>query len=236
MEQPFQTFAPLSPQSLTRSIEWAYDRTISRVLFDHDYVRKLPIDPFDPQRLLSYLSTTRWKDQQNLARHRSETLRHNDSHEDPHDEDAPHDVLEETCATPLPWTQRIHLLHDTLTEICALCQVEQTTAEVLCRYYLDGATQADIKRTYGVTIEAVRKRLTRAIEKDPVCGAQAKAALQELITAMHRAEPVPPRKCTPPEKGEADKDDRRLEPETEGQCGQDVPTLPKRRSPDAGEE
>jgi hypothetical protein len=234
-DQPFQNFPPLSSQSLTLAAEWAYDRTLSRLLFDHDYVQKMPIDPFDPQRLVCYLSTTQWNDQRNLARHRSETLRHDESQDNTQDADAPHDMLEETCAAPLPWTQRARLLHDALTEICDLCQVEQTTAEILCRYYLDGATPADIQRTYGVTIEAVRKRLTRALEKDPVCGAQATAAVQELITAMHRTEPVPPRKCTPPEKGEADQDGRRLEPETEGQCEQDVPTLPKKRSTDAKE-
>ena len=90
--QPFQNFAPLSPQSLTRSVEWAYDRTISRLLFDHDHVRKLPIEPFDPQRLLRSLRKMLWHDQQNVARHRSETLRHDESQDDTHDEDAPRDV------------------------------------------------------------------------------------------------------------------------------------------------
>src|SRR5262249_26987851 len=54
-DQPFQNFTPLTLASLTLAAEWAYDRTISRLLFDHDYVQKLPIEPFDPQRLLSYL-------------------------------------------------------------------------------------------------------------------------------------------------------------------------------------
>src|SRR5262249_17500107 len=152
-DQPFQNFVPLALESLTLAAEWAYDRTISRLLFDHDYDRKLPIEPFDPQRLLNYLSITQWNDQRNLARHRSETLRHDERQDDTQEADAPHDALVETCAAPLPWTQRTWLLHDTLTEICALCQVEPTTAEILCRYALGDATPADIKRTYGVTIE-----------------------------------------------------------------------------------
>jgi hypothetical protein len=221
---------------LTLASEWAYDRTVSRLLFDHDYVRTLPIEPFDPQRLLRSLSKTLWHDQQNVARHRSETLRHDESQDDSHDEDAPHDMLEETCAAPLSWAQRTRVLHDILTEICDLCHVEQSTAEILVRHYVYDVTKADIKRTYGVTPGAALKRMQRAIKKHPVHGAQAKVALQDLITAMHRTEPVPRRKCTPPEKGEADKDDRRLEPETEGQCGQDVPTDPKKRSTDAPEE
>src|SRR5215471_13844059 len=101
-DQPFQNCAPLALGSLTLAAEWAYDRTLSRLLFDHDYVQKLPIEPFDPQRLLSHLSTTQWNDQRNLARHRSETLRHDESHDRIHDEDAPHDALVETCAAPLP--------------------------------------------------------------------------------------------------------------------------------------
>src|SRR5262249_15466880 len=113
----------------------------SRLLFDHDHVRKLPIEPFDPQRLLRSLRKMLWHDQQNVARHRSETLRHDDSHDHTHDEDAPHDVFVETCAAPLPWTQRARLLHDTLTEICDLCQVEQSTAESCADTTLTGLPQ-----------------------------------------------------------------------------------------------
>src|SRR5262249_5288751 len=162
-------------------------------------------------------------------------LRHDDSHDHTHDEDAPHNVLE-TCAAPLPWTQRARLLHDTLTEICDLCQVEPTTAEILVRHYVYGVTKKDIKRTYGVTLRAALKRMQRAIKKHPVRGAQAKAALRELITAMHRTEDVSSRKRTRPEKVKADEDVTSLYTSARGWRGQNFPTLPKRHSPDTEEE
>jgi hypothetical protein len=233
---PLSHLPCLPEASLTLSVEWGYDRTVSRLLFDHDYVRKLvrklPLDACDPQRLQRYVQKTVRNDAWNVSRLYEETLRYTDA---PQDEDAPFNVLEETCAAPLPAEQPVRQCHATLTEICDLLHVCRTTGEILFRYYVYDDTEEEIKATYGVTLGAALKRMERAIKKHPVRGAQAKAALQEQITEMHRTEPVPPRKCTPPEKVEAAEDDRRLEPETEEQCGQDVPTIPKRRSTDAQE-
>jgi hypothetical protein len=234
-DQPFQNFPPLAAQSLTLAAEWAYDRTVSRLLFDHDYVRKLPIDPFDAQKLVGFLSKTRRNDQQNVARHRGETLRH-DSHDYTHDEDAPHNALVETCAAPLPAAERDHLFHATLAEMCDLLHLERITGEILFQYYTEEMSRAEIKRTYGVTIEAVKRRMTRAIKRDPVRGAQAQAAFQDYLTAMQCHESVSPRKRSRPEKVKADEDDTSLYASARGWRGRDFPTLPKRRSPDAQEE
>jgi hypothetical protein len=222
-DQPFQNLALVSPRSLTLTSEWAYDRTISRLLCDHAYVRTLPFDPFDPQRLVRYLGTTRWNDQRNLARHRSETLRHDQSQDDPYAEDAPYDFLAETCAAPLPWTQRVRLFHDMLTDMCDLLHVCRTTGDILLRYYLYGDTEDDIKRSYGISIAAVRKRLTRAIQQNPTRGAHAKAVFQDYLTAMQCTEDMSPPKRTRSEAVEADADDGMLEPETAGWHGRDFP-------------
>jgi hypothetical protein len=210
---------------LTLSVEWGYDRTVSRLLFDHDYVRKLvrklPLDACDPNRLRRYVQKTVRNDAWNVSRLYEETLRYTDAHED---EDAPHDVLVETCAAPLPAEQPVRQCHDTLTEICDLLHVCRTTGEILFRYYVYGDTEEDIKRTYGVTLGAALKRMQRAIKKHPVRGAQAQAALQELRAAMQCHEGVSPRKRPRPEEVKADEDQGMLEPETAGWCGQDFPT------------
>ena len=187
-QESFVNFTRLSTNGLTLSWEWAYDRSISRILFDHDYVRKLPLEPFDPNALQRYLQATMRNDKRNVAKLGDEKSQHDNDHGD----DGDWEPLTCRYAAPLTQADRGRLFKETLDEMCDVLNLDEQTAEILFQYYHCGVSRDDIEATYGIAIESVRRRMKRAVETSTEDGVMAEASLQQLITELHRSDEVMP--------------------------------------------
>ena len=216
----FTNFSLAPKESLTLALEWAFDRSISRILFDHDYVRKLPLEPFDPNALQRYLQATMRNDKRNVAKLGDENLQHDDGHGD----DGDWEPLIDRYATPPTQADRARLFQETLDDMCDVLTLDEQTAEILFQYYHCGVSRADIEATYGIAIESVRRRIKRAVEKSTEDGAMAEASLQQLITELHRSEDVVPIKRTRQEDTGAEDESVSLYTALEGWRWESIPS------------
>jgi hypothetical protein len=179
-QKPFSNFEPVPQTALTCALEWAYDRAVSRLLFDNNYVRKLPVN--DPNALRYYLQATMRNDLRNLARRCDESLRHDDTR----DGEARPDAVSEEYAAPIRGEQSALLLKESLDHLCDLLRLPQKIGAILLSYFGYHESEEAIKARFGITLGAALKRVARAIKQHPAGAAKAKACLQECLTEMQR--------------------------------------------------
>lgn len=179
-QKPFSNFEPVPQTALTCALEWAHDRAVSRLLFNDNYVRKLPIN--DPNALRYYLQATMRNDLRNLVRRCDESLRHDDARDD----EARRDAASEEYAAPICGEQPALLLKETLDHLCDLLRLPQKIGAILLSYFGCHESEEAIKARFGITLGAALKRVARAIKQHPAGAAKAKACLQECLTEMQR--------------------------------------------------
>jgi hypothetical protein len=186
-QKPFSNFAPAPQTALTCALEWAYDRTVSRLLFDEQYVQKLPVN--DPNALRSYLQATLRNDGRNLDRRCDERLRHDDTRDDATGREA----VSEAYAAPMRGEQAALLLKESLDHLCDLLRLPQKIGAILLSYFGCHESAEAIQARFGLTLEAALKRVARALKQHPARAATAKACLQECLAEMQRTLAPAPR-------------------------------------------